>query len=210
MPSTLCWRNFSCPLPDCSLTQVLSLSSPLLNRSQQCAQVAKGNGVLVCIRNSGACRRREVIVPPILSSDEAAPSVLCSVWDAHYKKDIEALELVQIRGTKLWGSGAQVLWGVAKGTGIVQSGEEEPQRRPSPSLQLPERRLCWGRGQPFLPSSSNRTRGNVLKLHQRSFWLDIRKNVSGAVRHWIGLPMEVVESPSLEVFKGDVVLRNTV
>ena len=37
--------------------------------------------------------------------------------------------------------GAYVLWGVAEGTGIVQSGEEEVQVRPCRSLQLPERRL---------------------------------------------------------------------
>jgi len=34
------------------------------------------------------------------------------------------------------GSGAQALWGVAEGSGIVQSGEEE---WPYHSLQLPER-----------------------------------------------------------------------
>ena len=39
------------------------------------------------------------------------------------------------------GSGAQILWGAAEGTGIVQSGEEEAQRSPYCSLQLPERRL---------------------------------------------------------------------
>jgi len=38
-------------------------------------------------------------------------------------------------------SGAQVLWGVAEGTGIVRSGEKEPQGRPYCSLQLPEGRL---------------------------------------------------------------------
>ncbi|KAK4817083.1 LOW QUALITY PROTEIN: hypothetical protein QYF61_027914 [Mycteria americana] len=214
------------------------------------AQVAKkANSILACMKNNVASRTRAVIVP--LYSALVRLHLECCVqfWAPHYKRDIEGLERVQTRATKL-----------VKG---LEHKADEEQLRDLGLFRLEKRRLrgdlialynylkggCREVGSvsspkwlnTCLPTGSSEGIPCFALLACAAFAFPIKLSSSqpssfltfallilspiplrgtGAkprhvftkrvVKHWKRLPREVVESPSLEVFKRrlDVVLRD--
>lgn len=172
----------------------------------QCALAAKASAVL----SWAALGKLLPAAPqgdpsPWLSTSEATPGGLCSVLAPHYRRDVDVLERVEARARDGEGSGAALLWVKAEKTGTVQPAGEKAWGDFYFSIYVETNYHKGGCNEGgaglFSVVSRGTARDSGHRTEPRRFLLNITNHLF-AMR----LPLEVMDSPSLELFKSHLAL----
>ncbi|KAK4826043.1 hypothetical protein QYF61_003942 [Mycteria americana] len=176
-----------------------------LNMSKQCAAAAKkANRMLGCINKGITSRDKEVIIPLYPALVRPHLEYCVEFWSPLCKKDVDRLERVQRRATKM-----------IQGLGSLPY---EERLRELGWFSLEKRRLRGDRitmfqylkggykedgDSLFTRSHMEKTRANGYKSLLGRFQLDTRGKffTMRTTSRWNNLPREVVDSPTLDTFK---------
>ena len=171
---------------------------------QVSSAVGKANATLGMIKRSNTCRKKNIVTKLYKALVRPKLEYCVQVWRPYLLKDIDKIERVQHRATKI----------IEECRGLCY----EERLRVTGLMTLEDRRIRGDMievfkilkginkndsGSWFQLVNNNRTRGHSLKIAKKRSRLDIRKNSFSqrVINDWNSLPEEVIEASSVNSFK---------
>ena len=188
--------------------------SNTLKVSAQCVKAVKTvNKILGLIKRTFTTRQKDIIINLYKSLVRPHLEYCMSAWRPHYVKDIELLEGVQRRATKL----IEEFKGLEYEERLKRVGLTKLETRRLRGDLIEVFKIFHGLTDQnpleFFTLASNNLRGHALKLYKPRILGDIGKFSFSfrVLNHWNDLPEEVVFTDNVNSFKNkiDVIIRDT-
>uniref|UniRef100_A0A7M4ETW3 Reverse transcriptase domain-containing protein n=1 Tax=Crocodylus porosus TaxID=8502 RepID=A0A7M4ETW3_CROPO len=171
-----------------------------MNMGQQCGDaVRKANCILSCIHRCISSRSKEVILPLYSALVRLQLEYCIQFWAPHFKKDVDNMERVQRRATRMTRGSRERL----RDLNLFSFHKRRPRGDLLACYKLVRGDL-QALGESLFPQAlPGVTSNNSHKLAEGRFTLDIRRRyfTVRAARIWNQLPSKVVLAPTLGVFK---------
>ena len=171
----------------------------------QCLKAAKkGNQILGMIKRTFTCKNRKVVLNLYKSLVRPHLEYCVQAWRPHFKKDIDCLEKIQRRATRMIEGYGKVNYD----NRLKQVGLTTLETRRERADMLEVYKIMKGleglHEKDFFIRDNGKGRGHEFKLYKKRVRLDCAKYSFGnrICKPWNSLPCAVVEAPNINLFKG--------